>query len=57
MRKLLRRLACALGLHDWTCKAREGIKPDANRVATDTVSYFYEYAKMYCRDCGKVSRF
>ena len=35
--------------HDWTCAASEGIQPCKNQE-------FRDYAKMYCRRCGHVSR-
>lgn len=36
------------GLHNWTCKASEEIDYSGESL--------YEYAKMYCKDCGKVSK-
>lgn len=56
MKKLLRKLWCFLGNHNWTSKAMEGIAPDPHRVALDALGYFPEYAKMYCKHCGTVSR-
>lgn len=40
--------------HEWTCDAAEGIKPTPEQVAGG-VDGFYDYAKMYCKRCGKVS--
>ncbi len=56
MKKLLRNIWCFLGNHDWTCKAYQGILPDAVKLQADPLGYFHEYAKMYCKHCGTVSR-
>ena len=50
-----RRMQCLVGGHDWTCAAREGIKPDPVKLKANPVGYFWEYAKMYCKRCGHVS--
>ncbi len=39
--------------HNWTCKAEQGIAPDGEKIRTDTTNYFWEYARGYCKDCGK----
>ena len=46
-----------LGDHDWTSKAQEGIKPNPPKTSNVNVilADFGEYAKMYCKRCGKVS--
>lgn len=53
-----------LGMHDWTSKAEQGIPPTIPVTITDANSKtsgglteldFWEYAKMYCKCCGKVS--
>lgn len=57
MKNILGWLAChLLQSHDWTCKAQESIKPDPPlREGMDLIAAdFYEYAKMYCKRCGKV---
>ena len=46
---------CSIGSHEWTCAAREGIKPDPEKIKADPLGYFKEYAKMYCKHCGHVS--
>lgn len=54
-------LCYILGLHDWTCKADEGIKTlhidkeVANSSPEEVELAFWEYAKMYCKCCGTVS--
>ena len=40
--------------HDWTCAAAEGIPVTPEQRATG-IEGFYDYAKMYCRCCGKIS--
>ena len=40
--------------HDWTCDAAEGIPATPEQLATG-IEGFYDYAKMYCKRCGKVS--
>lgn len=41
--------------HDWTCAAEQGIAPTKKQVA-DGVYGFFDYAKMYCRRCGRESQ-
>ena len=55
-KKLLGRLLCLIGDHDWTSLAMEGFKPDPVRVNADPLGYFREYAAMYCRRCRHRSR-
>lgn len=43
------------GLHEWTSKASEGIKPTEDQVKRG-LSGFADYAKMYCKHCGKESK-
>ena len=40
--------------HDWTCAAAEEIPPTPEQLRGD-VEGFFDYAKMYCRLCGKIS--
>lgn len=40
--------------HDWTCKAGEGIKPTEEELST--ADSFWSYAKLYCKECGHVSK-
>jgi hypothetical protein len=42
-----------LGDHDWTCAAEEGIPP-THFQRHGGLAGFMDYAKMYCRACGKV---
>ena len=39
--------------HEWTCKAREGIRPDKEKVAEDYIGYFMEYSQSYCKYCKR----
>ncbi len=52
MKKLF--LCYLFGFHDWTCKAQEGIAPSPEQIK-DGISGFWDYAKMYCKRCGKMS--
>lgn len=40
--------------HEWTCAAAEGIPANPKQIA-DGIDGFYDYAKMYCKRCGKES--
>jgi hypothetical protein len=51
MKRLLGRLLCLIGDHDWTCKASQGIQPSADEVR-DGYAGFLRYAAMYCARCG-----
>jgi predicted oxidoreductase len=42
-------------IHDWTCAAEEGVRPTKAQVEGG-VAGFFDYAKMYCRRCGRVSK-
>lgn len=39
--------------HDWTCNANEGIPATAEQLQAG-VAGFFDYARMWCRRCGKV---
>jgi len=41
--------------HDWTCAAAEGIPPTTKQVS-DGLEGFWDYARMYCKRCGKGSK-
>lgn len=41
--------------HDWTCAAAEGIPATPEQLASG-IDGFYDYAKMYCKRCGKESQ-
>lgn len=53
MKKLWHWFLCLIGEHDWTCARSEGIAPTLKQL--DSVAGFFDYAKMYCSRCGKVS--
>lgn len=53
LRALGRRLLCAIGDHQWTCKAEQGIPPSPERQAADPLGYFSEYSRGYCLHCGE----
>jgi len=45
-----------LKTHNWTCKAQENIKPTQEQLKKENiVNSFWDYAMMYCKDCGTVS--
>ena len=41
--------------HNWTCRAMEGIDPTEEQIKGGAKG-FAEYAKMYCKNCGKESK-
>lgn len=43
-----------LGAHEWTCDAKEGIKPTKEHLEGGFEG-FLEYATMYCKRCGEAS--
>jgi hypothetical protein len=55
LRRLLGRLACAFGNHDYTSLHEQGIPPDPERVKADPEGYFWEYAALRCKRCPWVS--
>jgi len=40
-----------MGSHNWTSRAQEGEKPSLIQMNAG-VDGFFDYAKMYCKDCG-----
>ena len=38
------------GLHNWTHSVAEGLKPTYIQLKSEYG--FWDYAKMYCKDCG-----
>jgi hypothetical protein len=52
--KLFCKLACWLSGHDWTCAAKEGTRATEEQLQRG-VAGFVDYAKMYCKRCGKES--
>lgn len=51
-RTLCRRIECWMGLHHWTCAAALGIPPTKEQL-NGGVTGFWDYARMFCEDCGK----
>lgn len=50
MKKLLKMWFCKLWRnHEWTSKSIQ-------KVPGITVDNFWEYARMYCKRCGKISK-
>ena len=43
-----------MGSHTWTSAAQEHQLPTGKQLE-DGITGFYDYAKMYCKDCGDVS--
>jgi hypothetical protein len=53
---ILRWLSCnVLQSHSWTCDAEQGIKPTEAQLHGG-MDGFLDYATMYCKHCGKISR-
>lgn len=44
-----------LGMHDWTSAVLEGEKATPEQLGAGPRGFF-DYAKLYCRRCGEVSR-
>jgi len=53
LKKIANKIACWLGVCDWTCDAEQGIPPKPEYINEDPVLGFFLYARMYCRHCGK----
>jgi len=45
-----------LGIHNYTSAAAEGIPPTEAQLNSGTDGFF-DYAAMYCKDCGHVSTY
>jgi len=54
MKKLIDWFVCSVVGHDWTSAVEEGLKPTPKQMK-DGILGFWDYAKMYCRRCGKLS--
>ena len=52
--KFWRWFLCLIGEHDWTSAHDEGIDPSTEQLGQGAPG-FLDYAKVYCRACGKVS--
>jgi len=46
---------CLMGMHEWTCAAEQGIPPTKEQLIY-LPEGFYDYATMYCKNCGKRSK-
>ena len=55
LNRLLGWLKCLWYGHDWTCAAKQGVKPTPIQLA-DPIYGFGDYAKMYCSRCGTISK-
>lgn len=44
-----------MGNHNWTSAAEQGIKATQRQI-DGGVDGFHDYAKMYCTDCGEMSK-
>ncbi len=55
--RLIGRLLCWIGDHDWTCAIEEGQDKPTQAQIDAGVEGFYDYAKMYCKrkHCRKIS--
>lgn len=49
------KLGCGITGHDWTSAAMQGEPPTDEQIANG-VDGFFDYATMYCRRCGHVSK-
>ena len=45
---------CMMGMHDWTSKALQGIRPTKEQLENPKKG-FWEYSLMYCSRCNKKS--
>ena len=54
MKKLWQKIKCLFGLHEWTSKAMEEIKPNSEELKNP--SGFWNYAEMYCKYCKTISK-
>lgn len=55
LREIVKLWDCRIwDFHDWTCAAVEGIPPTDEQLGGG-VEGFYDYARMYCKRCGKES--
>ncbi len=54
--KTIKKIFCCwmLQSHDWTAQSLKGIPPTDAQIKGG-ISGFWDYAKMYCDRCGKVS--
>ena len=54
-KKLVQKLNCWTGGHDWTSAVQEGI-PATQEQLESGLNGFFEYAELYCKHCGKRSK-
>jgi hypothetical protein len=56
MKKIKRLISCKLfKYHNWTSNYNEDIPPTEDQLGS--IKGFWDYAKMYCKDCGAESKF
>jgi hypothetical protein len=53
--KFFKSIWCAIVVHQWTCKAMQGIEPTQEELDAG-LEGFKQYSKMYCARCGKESK-
>jgi hypothetical protein len=54
--KILKWIGChVFGAHDWTCNASKEIPPTEDQLKRG-IAGFWEFAQMYCDNCGKKSK-
>ncbi len=54
IKKIFRKIDCFFGIHSWTSAVQEGIKATPEQLNNGSEGFF-DYAKMYCKHCGKIS--
>lgn len=67
MVNLWKKFNCSIGNHEWTCHAEQGIKPNKNILNNkngefvlsqeEMMTEFFKYARVYCLNCGKYSKY
>lgn len=56
MSKMIGKILCLVGLHDYTTKHAQGEEPDLDAIKGDPVGYFFEWSRMFCSRCNKTWR-
>jgi hypothetical protein len=55
IKKIIRKLLCWTNYHhEWTCHAEQGIPATNEQLKSE--KGFWEYARMYCKHCKKMSK-
>jgi hypothetical protein len=52
----LAKIACKFGRHDYTCAAEQGVEATDEQLEGGFEG-FMDYAKMYCKRCGHITKF